>query len=244
MTSTASSPALGVASPSLPARLVGVLFSPRATYAAVAARPAWFGALAAVILVASLGVFALLSTEIGREAWLDAAVQQQESYGRRLTDDQYDRMERMAPYSPYLGVAFQIVVVPISALVIAGLAFAVFSAMLGADGTFKQVFAVVTHSGAVLVAAQLFGLPLAYARRSMSSPTNLGVFAPFLDEASFPARLLGAIDLMFIWWAISLAIGLGVLYRRRTAPIATTLLAIYGAIGLVIAIIKTMASGA
>ena len=59
----------------------------------------------------------------------------------------------------------------------------------------KQVFAVVVHSGVVISVAQVFGLPLAYARETMSGATNLAVFLPFLDENSFPARFLGAIDL-------------------------------------------------
>jgi hypothetical protein len=66
---------------------------------------------------------------------------------------------------------------------------------------------------------------------------------PFLDENSFAERMLGSIDLFLIWWIVSLAIGLGVLYRRRTAPIATTLVVIYVTIGLVIAAIKTASSG-
>jgi len=49
---------------------------------------------------------------------------------------------------------------------------------------------------------------------------------------------------VFIWWIVSLAIGLAVLYRRRTGPIATTLLVIYASIGLIIAAIKTALSGA
>jgi hypothetical protein len=49
--------------------------------------------------------------------------------------------------------------------------------------------------------------------------------------------------LYLIWWLVSLAIGLGVLYRRRTGPIATTLLVIYATIGLIIAAIKTASSG-
>ena len=97
----------------------------------------------------------------------------------------------------------------------------VFNAVLGGDATFKQVFSVVAHAGVVSLAQQLFVYPLDYARGSLSSPTNLGVFLPFLDENTFPARLLGAIDLFLIWWMVNLAIGLGVLYKRRTGPIAT-----------------------
>jgi len=130
------------------------------------------------------------------------------------------------------------------ALVIAGIAFAVFNAMLGGDASFKQAYAVVVHSGIVLVVQQLFTLPLDYARETLSSPTNLAVFLPFLDENSFAARMLGSIDLFLIWWAINLAIGLGVLYRKRTGPIATTLLVIYVAIAVIIAAVKSAVSGA
>ena len=33
------------------------------------------------------------------------------------------------------------------------------------------------------------------------------------------------IDLLFIWWFVELAIGIGVLYKRRTGPIITAFLA-------------------
>jgi hypothetical protein len=228
----------------LPARIVGVLFSPRATYAEVAARPRVLGALAFVVLVGTVGVFLFMSTDVGKDAFLDQQVQQREAYGRPMTDAQYERLERMIPYAPYFGAGFQLVILPLAGAVIAGIALAIFNAVLGGDGTFKQVYAVVAHSGVVLSLAQMFELPLAYARQTMTSATNLGVFTPFLDEASFAARVLSAIDLFIVWWIVSLAIGLGVLYRRRTAPIATTLIIVYVAIGVVIAAVKTAISGA
>ncbi len=57
-------------------------------------------------------------------------------------------------------------------------------------------------------------------------------------------RLLGAIDLFIIWWIISVAIGLGVLYRKRTGPIAATMMIVYVAIAIVVAAVKTAMSGA
>ena len=101
----------------------------------------------------------------------------------------------------------------------------------------------VAHSGVVLAVLALFTTPLAYARESLSGATNLAVFAPFLDESSFAARLLGSIDLFVIWWIVSLAIGFGVLYRKRTGPIATTMFAVYAAIAVIIAAIKTASTG-
>jgi hypothetical protein len=228
----------------LPARILGVLFSPRATYADVAARPRVVGVFAVVLAVIVSATFVFLSTDIGQQASLDNQIRQMEAFGRPVSDAQYQRMEQTAPYSRYFAAAFQLVLTPIMALIVAGIVYAVFNAALGGDATFKQVYAIVAHSGVILIVQALFSLPLAYARATMSSATNLAVFFPFLDDNTFAARLLGSIDLFLVWWFISLAIGLGVLYRRRTGPVATTLLVVYASIGLIIAAIKTATSGA
>jgi len=230
---------------SLPARAIGVLTSPRDTYASIAAHPRWLGALALVVVLFMACVSAFLSTDVGKDALLDQQTRQAESFrGRPLSDEEYARLQKVLPYSPYVSAAAQLVTLPLAASVVAGIAFAVFTALLGGDGTFKQTFAVVAHSGMVLALAQLFTMPLNYARETMSSATNLGVFAPFLDDASFGARVLGSIDLFVIWWAISLAIGLGVLYKKRTGPIAMSVIAVYVTIGIIIAAFKSAVAGA
>jgi hypothetical protein len=227
------------------ARLVSVIFSPRATYADIAAKPRVLGALAIVILIAGSALFTFMSTDVGKQAWLDAGVRQAESYSKQpISDAQYQRMEQLAPYAAYISLATQVIGLPLMALIVAGIAFAVFNAALGGDATFKQVYAIVAHSGVILIAQSIFSLPIAYARETLTGATNLAVFFPFLDENSFAARLLGSIDLILIWWIMSVSIGLGVLYRKRTGPIATTMLIVYVLIGLVIAAIKSMASGA
>jgi hypothetical protein len=245
MVHTPSADAGAAASPkSFPARILGVLFSPRATYADVAARPRWLGAFLAVYLLTTAVATTFMATEVGRNAVVDQQIMQAEAYGRHLTQEQIDRLEVISKYYVYGTPVLQFVSLTLGGLIVAGLSFAVFNALLGGDASFKQVFAVVAHSGVVLAALSLFTTPLAYARQTLSTATNLAVFTPFLDEASFPSRLLSSIDLVFVWWMVSLAIGLGVLYRKRTGPIATTMLAIYVVIGIVIAAIKTASSGA
>jgi hypothetical protein len=228
---------------SLPARFGGVLFAPRATYANVAAHPRWLGIFLLVLLITSSAATALLSTDVGRNAVIDQQIASTEAYGRHLTQADVDRVESFAPYLMYIAPVSQVVVLGLSCLVISGIAFAVFSAAMGGDATFKQTFAIVAHSGVILAVLSLFTTPLAYVRESLSGTTNLGVFLPFLDDASFMARLLGSIDLIYIWWMVSLSIGLGVLYRKRTGPIAISLLLIYVAIGVIIAAVKTARSG-
>ena len=69
----------------------------------------------------------------------------------------------------------------------------------------------------MLALAQLFSTPLAYARETMSSATNLGVFLPFLDDSVVSRRGCSARSICSSsGGCVSLAIGLGVLYRKRT----------------------------
>lgn len=236
---SASSPARGLAG-----RVIGVLTSPRATYADVAARPRWLGVLIVVLATTIASSSWLLSTEVGQRALIDQQLQTAEAFGRPIPDAQYEQLKRFAPYSVYLVAAGQIVFVPLVALVIAGIVFAIFNGGLGADATFRQVFAIVACSGVLMALKTVFATPLNYARESLSSPTNLTAVLPFFEDNTFGARLLGSIDLFLIWWVVSLAIGLGVLYKRRTAPIATTLLVMYGAIALTIAAVRSLLAGA
>jgi hypothetical protein len=222
-----------------------VLTSPWATYAEVAARPRWLGALAVVLLVTGVGVGIFMSTEVGRRALLDQQITMMESFGRRPSDALALQMEKRLAGGPAIGVAGQAVTVVLAALlVVAAVALAIFKALLDGRATFKQVFSVVAHSGLVIAVQQIFVLPLAYARESLSSPTNLAVFFSFLDENTLVARVLGSIDLFIIWWMMSLAIGLSVLYQRRTASTAAAILAIYLAMAFVLAAVKTTLSGA
>jgi len=73
----------------------------------------------------------------------------------------------------------------------------------------------------------------------VGSATNLRVLLPMIDEKSFIGRLLGTVDLFLIWWLVVLAIGLAVLYRRRTQPVALSLLAVYAVIALGVAAVMS-----
>jgi hypothetical protein len=245
MTNTAP-PTTAPAEPSkgkgLFARVIGVFVSPRATFADVAARPRALGVLALGLFVVVVGLYTLLSTEVGQQAWLDQQVQQSEAFGRTIPDAQYQGMERIAPYIGYIAAGGYLVVIPIFLAILAGILLGVFNALLGGDASFKQVFAIVCHAGLITVLQTVFAMPLDYVRESLSSPTTLGVFVPFLDEKSFLSRLLGTIDLFQIWWLVVLAIGLGVLFKRRTGPIATSLLTVYAVIILAIAAVRSALS--
>jgi hypothetical protein len=230
----------------LPARVLGVIFSPRATYANVAAHPRVLGALLFGLVVSAAAFGAFSSTQVGKDAMLDQADRTMQSMGVRLNDQAYSQLQaRMTgPSTLYINGAGQIVALLVISLITAGVFIAVFNAVMGGNATFRQVYAVVTHAGILLALQSLFSFPLDYAKQSLSSPTSLAVFLPFLSEGTFAARLLGVIDLFRIWWLVNLAIGIGVLYKKRTTPIATTLLVIYAVIAFAVAAVGVALSGA
>jgi hypothetical protein len=63
-----------------------------------------------------------------------------------------------------------------------------------------------------------------------------------LDDTSFLARLAGMVDLFLVWWVVVLAIGFGVLYKRRTGPIAVAFFILYALIAVAIAAIQAARS--
>lgn len=222
---------------SLLSRFIGIITAPRATYEAIVAHPKWFGMLALTTVLMAVLIGGFLVTKVGQEAWLDAATNSPLS--GPVTDQQYQAMEKMSSFVGYITAVSILVMVPLFLAVMSGILFAVFNAALGGDASFKQIFTVAVHAGPIGLLGQLFTVPLNYMRGTMSSSTNLGVLTQsMLDDASFPARLLGMIDIFIIWQLLVLAMGLAVLYRRRTQPIATTLLVLYAVIAVIVAFVR------
>lgn len=222
---------------SLLSRFIGIITAPRATYEAIVAHPKWFGMLALTTVLMAVLIGGFLVTKVGQEAWLDAATNSPLS--GPVTDQQYQAMEKMSSFVGYITAVSMLVMVPLFLAVMSGILFAVFNAALGGDASFKQIFTVAVHAGPIGLLGQLFTVPLNYMRGTMSSSTNLGVLTQsMLDDASFPARLLGMIDIFIIWQLLVLAMGLAVLYRRRTQPIATTLLVLYAVIAVIVAFVR------
>jgi hypothetical protein len=228
----------------LAARIVGVIFSPGDTYRSIAAHPRVLGVLAVTTVVMAASVFVFLSTETGQNAVLDQQIQLMDSFRFNVPDEMYDRFEEMAGRQRYFAGASILVMSPVICALVAGIMMLVFNVALGGDATFKQAYAVAAHSQVLLAIQQLFILPLNYLRETMSSATTLAVFVPMLEETTFLARLLGWIDLFRIWWLVSLAIGAAVLYKRKSGPIAWTLLGLYLAFALVVAAAFAVYAGA
>lgn len=230
-----------VAMPDIPAkglvsRLAGVIFSPRETYPAVVAQPRVLGAFVVSLAIMAACQLAFLSTDVGKDALLERQFSTMERFGVTVTDEMARQMESRLAMAPYTTAASQAVSVPLIGALLAVIALGLCNALLDGAAKFKQVYAIVAHAGIIVAIQQIFNTPLMYARGELASPATLDVFFPMLDAEGVTAGILGAIDLFLIWWVLNLAIGLAVLYKRPTGPIATTLLGVYASIALVIGV--------
>jgi hypothetical protein len=226
------------------ARFIGVLTSPRDTFASVAASPKWFGMIALTAVIVAIFTALPMTTEAGRQAAIDQQVTQMQSFGVTVSDQMYEQLEKRSGTMPYTTAVSVLVVTPIFGLIVAGILFAIFNAAMGGEATFKQVFAILVHAGVISAVSAAFSGVVNYFRGSMGSVANLGALLPMLSEKSFAGLLLGMVDVFLIWYVVVLAIGLAVLYRRRTQPIAISLLSVYAVIAIVVALIKSRVGGA
>jgi hypothetical protein len=228
---------------SLLARFIGIITAPKETFQSVAAHPRWFGMLLVCAVLVAVCAALPMTTEAGKEATLRQQVEGMESFGMTVSDQAYEGMRRNMRFAPYSAGVSILVFSPIVSLVFAGLLYLAFNVMMGGEATFKQVFAILAHAGVISALGQLFTGPLNYFRGAVSSATNLAVLLPMVDPKSFVGRVLGMTDLFLIWYILVLAIGLAVLYRRRTQPIAWTLYGVYAAGVLVIAAVMSALGG-
>ena len=165
---------------------------------------------------------AFFSTDVGRQATLDRQDRTIQSFGVRLNDAQYARMQQRMNSPLTRCSAASACSSPCRSWRRSSPASS--RRLQRGDRRRRHVQAGLRRRRPFAACSRALQhalhLPLDYVRESLSSPTNLGVFLPFLDETRSRRGCSASIDLFYIWWIVNLAIGLGVLYKRRTAPIA------------------------
>jgi hypothetical protein len=220
------------------ARIIGVLVSPGATFATVAARPRWLGVMAITLVISAACQYVIFSSPAIQEAMIDQATR-----NPNMSDQQVAATERFIPILARAIPVATLVLGPVVSAAVAGILHLIFSTLMGGSATFKQVWAVLAHSGVISMLQGILGagLVLLGAPPAGSSPpgANLAIFVPMLEETRFVTRFLGSIDLILVWWIVTLSIGLGVLYKRRTGGIATTLLCVYVMFALVVGYVRS-----
>lgn len=228
---------------SLPARVAGVVRAPRSTFADLVRAPRWGHVLALTCAITFLASAAFLSTEVGRLALFDQMERTAVALGQPVDDARHAAFLRASEngngYAAFVALASG----PLLVFGVSLLLYAIFTSRGGGTATYRQVLAITAHAGVILALRQLLVAPLNYARETLASPLTLSLFFTTLDEASPLARFFGAIDLFVLWWTSALAIGIAVLYERRTRPLVMAFAGVYVALAALLALAMALAGG-
>lgn len=218
-------------------RAIGVVTSPGATFAHVVRDPRPAAILLIVSAVIAIAATVPQMTERGRLATLTTQVEMMERFMGEVPDEMYAQMEAQSrnPLNAVWGVVGAFVWMPLVALFFTALLWGVFNALMGGTGTFKQVLGIVTHSMVIMALGAAAAMPIQLMQSSFSftGPFNLGALVPMMDPESFVVRFLSWTSAITIWQTVVIAIGLGVLYKRKSTGIAIGLLTAYGGLVLI-----------
>jgi len=200
-------------------RLIGVFFSPKATFQDIAARPSW---LVPVLLMTVLGV--VTAFVINQKVdWRDVASKRIEESPRaaNLSAEQKEQQLAMsAKVSPYVAYVFG-TLGPIGAVVIvAAVMLLAYNVIGGASAKFGTAMGIVSHAMVVGLLGTLFFILILFLKPpgtiDLENPvaTNIGAFLP----ESTPKALMAlgkSIDIFSIWTLLLISIGFAAVNPKK-----------------------------
>lgn len=224
-------------------RLIGMVRSPRATLNNAVRHPRSLELGVLIVAISAACSAGFLMTRVGRLAALDQHVRQLESFGAVVGDDTYEGLRRLMPYRPLVGAAVIVIGWPLLWVTLSRVVW--WFGKRGADRqvAFRQVLTVVVHASAILAVREVVAAPINYARESLGGATSFSVVMPAFGESTFPARLLGALDIFVVWWVVLIAMGLSILYETRTMRVARWLFGAYAGAAAALALTQALRGG-
>jgi hypothetical protein len=208
-------------------RLSGVLFEPKAAFQDISTHTRWWPPLAIIIVLSLVFAYAF-SQRVGFER---LARQQMESNSRVQQMDPAAREQAIAlqvKVLPAFFYAISILATPVIALVVAGVFLLIFRTLLGAEISFRQVFAVCCYSlvplifsSIMLFAVMMLKDPDQFDLQN-ASPTNIGAFLDVTTTPKWLHTLASSVDAFTLWSMALLATGLSVAARKISWSTAIT----------------------
>lgn len=196
-------------------RLAQLFYEPGRLGDALAATPAWFGALAVGALFIALGT-GLIPGEI----WAEWSRSQMVASGREVPEgvgEMGGTVYRIA--SAIGGPIFWF----LWAFVMAGIVTVIFAFLLGDEGSYKRYLAMTAHALVIAALGTVVTVPLKIAQSDPQLTLNVGTFFGDLGSG-WLGRFLSGLDLFGLWSTIVLGILVSRVDPRRTAGSAVTVL--------------------
>jgi Yip1 domain len=200
-------------------RIIGVFFSPKATFADIARRPSWI--LPVVIMtVIGIGVGFALNQRVD---WRDVASKRIEESPRaaNLSSEQKEQQIAMsAKVSPYAAYAIGALAPILGVVIVAAVMLLAYNVIGGANGSFGAAMGVVSHAYVVSILGSLLFILILYLKPpgtvDLENPiaANVGAFLP----ESTPKALLAlgkSLDIFSIWTLLLISVGFAAVNPKK-----------------------------
>jgi len=193
------------------ARLTGIFFSPKETFADIAARPTWIVPTIVLVLFTIIACVSLNQ----RMDWRQFMTQQIEHDSRSAdlsAEQKEQRIEAGAKYAPIFTYVFGIPAPLVLVLLVAGVLLGIYNLTAGANLNYSTALGIVSHAylptvvSTVLFLLVLFLKPPGTFNLDNPVATNLGVLVPE-DAPKWLMKLGMSIDIFSFWILMLIAVG-------------------------------------
>ena len=200
-------------------RLIGVFFSPKATFEDIARRPSW---LVPVLLMTVLGIVTAFVMN-QKVDWRDVASKKIEESPRtaNMSAEQKEQQLAMsAKVSPYVAYFFGTLGPIIAVVVVAVVMLLAYNLIGGAGAKFGAAMGIVSHAMVVGLLGTLFLILILYLKPpgtiDLENPvaTNMGAFLPESTPKALMA-LAKSIDIFTLWTLLLISIGFTVVNPKK-----------------------------
>ena len=192
-------------------RIIGVFFSPKATFEDIVRKPSWILPIA-ILTVFSLAVCFSINQRVNWRDFISQQIEKSPQAAQMSPEQKQQRIEGGAKFSPIFTYAVGLCGPILGTLIIGLVMWGAYSLLGGARTNFGTSFAITSHASLTgLVSSILFILILylkPYNTIDLENPVaaNLAAVLPD-DSAKWLVALGKSIDLFTIWTLILLAIG-------------------------------------
>lgn len=189
----------------------------------------WKKALVPLLILVALGVISYwVIQDLVAEVQYDAGLERIEN-SSRIPDDQKEeiiaKMESQMDSGPQKIIAWVASGLggPISVFFMALIALLVGNTFMGGSAKYGQLLNVTAWAFMVNILESIVKIPLMLSKWSIEVYTGLGVLG-IGEKGTFIHSLLAGIDIFAIWRIVLIAIGMGIIYNKKTQPYAVGML--------------------
>ncbi len=239
-----TTPAIAPEAPQAPApinqfaRLIGVFFSPKATFEDIALRPSWVIPVV-IMMILGLGVAFVMNQKVD---WRDVANKRIEESPRAANlsaEQKQQQIEMSAKISPGIAYGFGVAWPILQALIVGGILLLAYNVIGGANARFGTSLGITSHAFFPWILYSLLFILILYLKApgtvDLENPiaTNVGAFLP----ESTPKALMAlgkSIDIFSIWSLLLISIGFAAVnpkkLKGKALSIAIAVWAVYVAL--------------